>query len=151
MIGCIAVGARFVQFAGFILIFAMVAAEYLFYGLLSPTSWAHNFLEVLPFITIVGGIGVDWMIGARRSKRVDREDSRLGLRRAGCAVFFIISIIFIAPLRNENWIQGSVYGFGFVPSEEVVLISAGLHDASGPDDDVIGARVHLLSRPIGAS
>ena len=46
------------------LILAMVAAEYLFFGILSPTSWAHNYLEALPFITIIGGIGVDWMIGA---------------------------------------------------------------------------------------
>jgi hypothetical protein len=121
------------------MIFAMVAAEYLFYGLLSPTAWAHNYLEVLPFITIIGGIGVDWIIGGGQSlvSGANRGDSRVGLRLAGCAVFFIISIVWIAPLENENWIQGSVYGFGFVPSEEVVLISAGLHDATGPDDDVL--------------
>jgi len=139
VIGCVALGRRIRNSPGLILIFTMIAAEYFFYGLLSPTAWAHNYLEVLPFITIVGGIGVDWIIGGARSlsRGVDREDSRPGLRRVGCAVFFIVSIIFIAPLKNENWIQGSVYGFGYVPLEEVVLIGAGLHEATGPDDDVV--------------
>jgi hypothetical protein len=139
VIGCVVLSRKILNSPGLILIFAMVAAEYLFYRLLSPTAWAHNYLEMLPFIAIVGGIGVDWIIGSALmlARGDDREDSRVGLRLAMCAVFFVISIIWIAPLENENWIQGSVYGFGFVPREEVSRISAALHDATGPDDEVL--------------
>ena len=116
------------------LVLAMVAAEYLFFGILSPTSWAHNYLEVLPFITIIGGIGVDWIIGQARSAS---KDSRARLGLAGCAVYILISLLWIAPLENENWMQGSVYGFGFVPREEVSHIGSALHDASRPDEDIL--------------
>jgi hypothetical protein len=112
----------------------MVAVEYLFYGVLSPTSWGHNFLEPLPFIAIIGGISVDWIIA---QAQMTNADSRAWMRIAACAAFIIISLIWIAPLENENWAQGSVYGFGFVPRDEVSRIGAALHDASRPDEDVM--------------
>ena len=118
-------------------VFAIVAAEYLFFGILSPTAWAHNYLEALPFITIVGGIGVDWMIGQALALSGRTRNSEGWIPLAGCALFFLISILWIAPLENENWLQGSVYGFGFVPREEVARIGAALHDATRPDDDVL--------------
>ncbi len=134
VIGCIAMRRQVRISSGLMLVLAMVAAEYLFFGILSPTSWAHNYLEVLPFITIIGGIGVDWMIGAARSAS---KDSRARLLLTGCGIFILISLLWIAPLENENWMQGSFYGFGFVPREEVSRIGAALHDASRPDEDVL--------------
>ena len=121
IIGCIAMRREVRTNSGLMLVLAMVAAEYLFFGILSPTSWAHNYLEVLPFITIIGGIGVDWIIGQAQSAS---KDSRARLGLAGCAVYILISLLWIAPLENENWMQGSVYGFGFVPREEVSRIGA---------------------------
>jgi hypothetical protein len=59
------------------------------------------------------------------------------MRLAGCGFFILISLLWIAPLENENWLQGSVYGFGFVPRDEVAGIGAALHDASRPDEDVL--------------
>lgn len=134
VIGCVAVRREVRRNSGIVLVLAMVAAEYLFYGVLSPTSWGHNFLEALPFIAIIGGIGVDWMIAQAQTTS---EDSRAWMRLAGCAAFIIVSLIWIAPLENDNWLHGSVYGFGFVPREEVSRIGAALHDASRPGEDVM--------------
>jgi hypothetical protein len=138
VIGCIAVRREIRGNSGIILILAMVAAEYLFFGILSPTSWAHNYLEALAFITIMGGIGVDWMIAqAFAASKDSPKGSQRWLPLAGCGVFILISILWIAPLENENWMQGSVYGFGFVPREEVSRLGAALHDASRPDEEVL--------------
>ena len=107
----------------------IIAADYLFYGVLSPTSWAHNFLEPLPFVAIIGGIGVD---------RIIEQANAQALMPLGASLaFIIISLIWIAPLENENWLQGSVYGFGFVPRAEVSRIGAALREASGADRDVL--------------
>ena len=57
------------------LVLAIVAAEYAFYGVLSPTAWGHNYLEALPFIAIVAGIGVMALVGHRGSAR--REAVRI--------------------------------------------------------------------------
>ncbi len=139
VIGCIAVRREVRTNCGIMLVLAMVAAEYLFFGVLSPTSWGHNFLEPLPFIAIIGGIGVDWMIGQAQmaSGRTRDADSQAWIRLAGCALFILISLLWIAPLENENWLRGSVYGFGFVPRDEVSRIGAALHDASRSDEDVL--------------
>jgi len=138
-IGCVAVRREVGTNCGIMLVLAMIAAEYLFFGILSPTSWGHNYLEALPFITIIGGIGVDWMIGQAQvaSGRTKDADSQAWIRLAGCMLFFLVSISWIAPLENENWLQGSVYGFGFVPRDEVARIGAALHAASRPDEDVL--------------
>lgn len=139
VIGCVALGPRMRTDSGIMLVLAIIAAEYFFYGVLSPTSWAHNYLEVLPFIAIIGGIGVDWMIeyGEILAGRVGGETLRATARLAACVVFILLSITFIAPLVNENWLQGSVYGFGFVPRDEISRIGAALHDATRIDDDVV--------------
>lgn len=41
------------------------------------------------------------------------------------------------PLVNENWLHGSVYGFGFVPRAEVAQLADAVRNSSKPDDDVI--------------
>ena len=69
--------------------------------------------------------------------QVASKDSHTWRRLAGCTAFIIISILWISPIENENWMQGSAYGFGFVPREEVSRIGAALHDASRPDEDVL--------------
>ena len=57
VLGCWQVFADRIFNRGVILVLAIVAAEYAFYGVLSPTAWGHNYLEPLPFIAIVAGIG----------------------------------------------------------------------------------------------
>ena len=62
----------------------------------------------------------------------------------------LISLLWIAPLENENWMQGSVYGFGFVPREEVSRIGARCTMRAAPTRT--SSRRHSSpSRPIGAS
>src|SRR4029077_9054911 len=63
VIGCWRIFADRVFNRAMILVLAIVGIEYLFYGVLSPTAWAHNYLEALPFIAIVAGIGGSELIG----------------------------------------------------------------------------------------
>jgi Dolichyl-phosphate-mannose-protein mannosyltransferase len=131
VLGCWQIFANRIFNRGVILVLAIVAAEYTFYGVMSPTSWGHNYLEPLPFIAIVAGIGATAFISAIRTAS---QQVRLV---AGGAALILISLIWIAPLINENWLHGAIYGFGFVPRAEISQLAAALRAASKPDDDVI--------------
>jgi hypothetical protein len=131
VLGCWQIFANRTFNRGVILVLAIVAAEYAFYGVLSPTAWGHNYLEPLPFIAIVAAIGLIALLHA----------SRAALRQwpllAGGTALILISLIWIAPLINENWLHDSVYGFGFVPRTEISKVADALRAASKPTDDVI--------------
>ena len=117
----------------------LVAFNYVFFGLLSPTSWGHNYVDFLPYVAIVAGLGLDRALGALREalngpasgKR--RQWSYVGASLALSAV----CLYAFAPLINENWLRGSIYGFGFVPRDELRTLSEGLRRASAPDEEVI--------------
>jgi len=55
----------------------------------------------------------------------------------GGAALILISLIWIAPIINENWLHGAIYGFGFVPRAEISQLADALRAASKPDDEVI--------------
>jgi Dolichyl-phosphate-mannose-protein mannosyltransferase len=131
VLGCWRVFADRIFNRGVTLVLAIVAAEYAFYGVLSPTAWGHNYLEPLPFIAIIAGVGAIALIDASRTP------SHRWQLLAGGAALLLISVIWIAPLINENWLHGSVYGFGFVPRAEISQVAAALRAASKSDDDVI--------------
>ncbi len=139
IVGLAALGAEGAIAGGMVLVLAMIAAEYAFFGVLSPTAWGHNYLEALPFIAIVGGAGVNWMLALAEVAigKGAGDSGRAGIRLAGCAVFVLISLVWIAPLENENWQQDSVYGFGFVPRREISQLATALRGASRRDDDVV--------------
>jgi dolichyl-phosphate-mannose-protein mannosyltransferase len=135
-IGCVAIAGGGRSSRAMALVLAIIAAEYIFFGLLSPTAWGHNYLEPLPFITIIGGIGVDWMLGHLHSlRRTANRESALWL--GACALFAVVSLVWIAPLVNENWGQGSIYGFGFIPRAEVSQLGLALRKSSRRDEDVV--------------
>ncbi len=131
ILGCWQIFAKRTFNRGVILVLAIVAAEYAFYGVLSPTAWGHNYLEPLPFIAIIAGVGAIALINASRTL------SQRWQLLAGGAALIVISLIWIAPLVNENWLHGSVYGFGFVPRAEISQLATALRAASKPQDDVI--------------
>jgi Dolichyl-phosphate-mannose-protein mannosyltransferase len=131
VLGCWRIYADRAFSRGVILVLAIVAAEYAFYGVLSPTAWGHNYLEAIPFIAIVAGVGAIALIEASRT--LPEEWPLL----AGGAALILISLIWIAPLVNENWLHGAVYGFGFVPRAEISQLADALRAASKPEDDVI--------------
>ena len=131
ILGCWQIFANRIFNRGVILVLAIVAAEYAFYGVLSPTAWGHNYLEAIPFIAIVAAIGLVGLIHASRT--APRQWPLL----AGGAALILIFLIWIAPLINENWLHGSVYGFGFVPRAEISRVADALRAASKPTDDVI--------------
>ncbi|HEY6394674.1 MAG TPA: hypothetical protein VIX12_04595, partial [Candidatus Binataceae bacterium] len=56
---------------------------------------------------------------------------------AGGGLFSIICLAWLTPLVNENWLHGSVYGFGFIDRAEVSELAASLRNASAPDEEVI--------------
>jgi hypothetical protein len=120
------------------LVVALLTAEYLFYGVLSPTAWGHNYLEILPYIAIIAGAGAAWVIDAVRgvfSDRGQRVSSVLRLA-AGAAVIATF-LLWVTPLSNENWERGSVYGFGFVPRDELSTLANALRAATSDREEVI--------------
>ena len=120
VLGCWRIFADRIFNRGVILVLAIVAAEYAFYGVLSPTAWGHNYLEPIPFIAIVAGLG------AMRSYRSGSGMPQQWQFLAGGAALILISLIWIAPLVNENWLHGAVYGFGFVPRAEISQLADAL-------------------------
>jgi hypothetical protein len=131
VLGCWHVFASRIFNRGVILVLAIVAAEYAFYGVMSPTAWGHNYLEPLPFIAMVAGIGATAFISAIRT-----APPQVRFVASGAALI-LISLIWVAPIVNENWLHGAIYGFGFVPRAEISQLAAALRAASKPDDDVI--------------
>lgn len=121
-----------------VLVLGIAAVSALFYGVLSPTAWGHNFLEPLPFIAILGGIGAEWIIenlGLLRDSNF--RSLSAGYRLSGCALVLGVCLLGTSPLINENWLAGSVYGFGYVPRQEVVTLGEAVREATRPDEDVI--------------
>lgn len=121
-----------------VLVLAIVAVSELFYGILSPTAWGHNFLEPLPFIAILGGIGADWIIETIELLSDSGFRSRYGWTWLGvCGAVLVICLGAISPLVNENWLSGSCYGFGFLSRDEVIALGEAVRDATGPDEEVV--------------
>jgi hypothetical protein len=119
------------------LVIAIVAAEYAFYGVLSPTVWGHNYLEPIPFIAIVAGIGATALVRAIEHLIAGDQEARQWKLLAGGAALIAIFLIWITPIVNENWLHGAVYGFGFVPRAEISQLAGALRAASKPGEDVI--------------
>jgi hypothetical protein len=131
VLGCWQIFADRIFNRGVILVLAIIAAEYAFYGVLSPTAWGHNYLEPLPFIAIIAGIGA---IAVAQAGRPLPQRWQLV---AGGVVLLAICLLGISPIVNENWLHGAIYGFGFVPRAEISQLADALRAASKPDDDVI--------------
>jgi Dolichyl-phosphate-mannose-protein mannosyltransferase len=131
ILGCWHIYANRIFNRGVILVLAIGAAEYAFYGVLSPTAWAHNYLEPLPLIAIVAGISAIALAQASLTL-----PDRWPLIAGGMALL-AICLLGISPIINENWLHGAVYGFGFVPRAEISQVADALRAASKPDDDVI--------------
>jgi hypothetical protein len=130
-LGCWQIFANRIFNRGVVFVLAIVAAEYAFYGVLSPTAWGHNYLEQLPCIAIVAGIGANALAQAFRTL-----PQRWRLAASGTALL-AICLLWISPIINENWLHGAVYGFGFVPRAEISQLADALRAASKPEDDVI--------------
>jgi hypothetical protein len=120
------------------LVMAMVAAEYIFFGLLSPTAWGHNYLEALPFIAIIAGVGAMGLLGAVHNLTTAETPARGDwIWAVGGGLFILLCLVTVTPLVNENWLRDSVYGFGFLPRAEISEIATTVRRATSPGDNVI--------------
>ncbi len=139
VLGCAAIAAAHRMLSrGLGLVLAMAAAEYAFFGLLSPTAWGHNYLEALPYIAIAAGLGLDYLIEAFGSTyAADARQGTRWLRLGASAPAIVISLGWITPIVNQNWLHGSVYGFGFVARDELRQVAAALRATSAPGEAVI--------------
>ena len=116
----------------------MAAAEYVFFGLLSPTAWGHNYLEGLPFIAIVAGAGAMAFLNAIRNlTTVEQPAQAEWFWAIGGGLLILICLLILTPLINENWLHDSVYGFGFVPRDEISQIAATVRKATSPGDEIV--------------
>jgi hypothetical protein len=52
-------------------------------------------------------------------------------------VVILVGLMWATPLRNENWERGGVYGFGFLPRDEIATLARALHDATTDREEVI--------------
>jgi hypothetical protein len=107
---------------------AVFVSYLLFFGVLSPTAWGHNYLEVWPLAAIVAGAGAAWLFDAWRTS---------WLKTAGGVAVATACLLWITPLDNEASLRGSTYGFGFVPRRELSDLAAAVRDATAPADEVI--------------
>lgn len=107
---------------------AVLVLYLLFFGLLSPTAWGHNYLEVWPFVCLLAGAGVAWLVDAWHTSWL-----RVGAGVASTAA----CLLWFTPLNNESALRGSVYGFGFVARRELSDLAGALRDATTNDDEVI--------------
>ena len=114
--------------------------SWLFYTFMSPTGWAHNYLEGLPFATIIAGAGANWAVEGFNGVALFRQRRLVAIATA--AAWVGACLLWITPLQNENWFRGSVYGFGFVPRDELRLLSDGLQRAT-PADAVVVAPMFI--------
>jgi len=117
---------------------AWVALGYAFYGFLSPTVWAHNFLELLPALAALAGHGAErvWCGLARVRGAAPRGPLPLA-RALAPALFTLACLAGPTPLRNESWERGAVYGFGYLARSEVTALADALREASSPDAAVV--------------
>ncbi|MGO9455329.1 MAG: hypothetical protein ACLQDV_30405 [Candidatus Binataceae bacterium] len=124
--------------AATILVVALATAEYIFFGLLSPTAWGHNYLEALPFIAIIAGLGATRLFDALRNLITQEMPARVDWAWVvGGGLFILICLVAITPLVNENWLHDSIYGFGFVPRDEIAEIASAIRGASSSDDNIV--------------
>lgn len=120
------------------LVLCLAGAEYLFFGVLSPTAWGHNYLEAVPFIAIVAGLGATRLARAIRNLVTVKLPGAAEWRwLLGGGALVIICLAWLTPLINENWLRGSVYGFGYVPRAEVAELAAAIDRASAPGDQIV--------------
>ena len=119
-------------------VLTMAVAEYVFFGWLSPTTWGHNYLEALPFIAIIAGVGAIAIASALRYLIVSESPDRADwLWVIGGGGLILTCLVVITPLVNENWLRESVYGFGFMPRDEISQISAAVRRVTQPGDEIV--------------
>jgi hypothetical protein len=138
ILGCARIAAERRVTRALALVLVLVAADYLFFGVLSPTAWAHNYLEAIPLIAIVAALGAMRMFEAARDLITAEAPGRgQFIWLGGGALLIIVCLAWLTPLVNENWLHGSVYGFGFVSRDEIDRLGAAVREASGADENVI--------------
>lgn len=105
----------------------LAGVDWLFFSLLSPNVWPHNYVPSLLLLSLSGGVLAAslWEIAGvkRRAATV-----------AGLAVMLCLMLMFVCPLKNLNWSAGSTYGFGYIPRKHIDDLSTFISDNTTRED-----------------
>jgi len=109
---------------------ALAGSTFAFVVFVNPTSWAHDGIELLPWLSLAAGALVADVVRAARGDRAVRPPAV-----AGVAVALILATTAV-PIRNLNWQagDGSVAGFGYRDRAEVEALASYVRRETGPDD-----------------
>jgi hypothetical protein len=91
---------------------------------LNPTFWAHDSVELLPWLALFGGV----IASGRPSRRA------LMAAIAGAALL----LVFVAPIRHASWGPGtaSAYGFGYRDRAEIDRVASFVRAHTTPGEPV---------------
>jgi hypothetical protein len=122
---------------------AMLACPVLMYVVLNVTYWSHNGIELLPWLSLVGGAAladIGPLLAGRRSGSVTaRGVVSTGATRAhavAAAITAVLLLAFVIPIRNLNWGVDSVHGFGYRDRREIAELAEVVRSHSAPSDPI---------------
>jgi len=124
VIGCVRIAAERRVSPALGLILLLVGFNYAFFGLLSPTSWGHNYLDFLPYVAIVAAIVLEKTIFGVRLRAVGLNPvaaTRAGISYGRIVITALALAGALGGLAGAFMIQGEQYllkdgfssGYGF--------------------------------------
>lgn len=101
-----------------------LASGFLFLVLLNATYWAHTGIELLPWLSLCGGVLLAGVAQTLASAARRRQPDPLPVWI--CAGGALLFAVYVSPIRNLNWQagDGSVYGFGYRDRVEIAKVAA---------------------------
>jgi len=104
---------KFNKILKFLMVFTL--GESIFFSLISPNAWPHNYLTTLFFLSLMGGMFTEKLIKEIHRKKFIKICIMLLLP--------LILLKFICPIHNSNWVLNSKYGFGYIDRKEITEIT----------------------------
>lgn len=104
--------------------------------LLNPTFWAHDSIELLPWLALPGGLLVAdaWTMFGQANRRAAPPKPLLLTAMAGAVAL----LVFVTPIRHAQWGPGaaSAYGFGYRDRAEIDRAAAAVRAHTSPGEPV---------------
>ncbi|MDE3155398.1 MAG: glycosyltransferase family 39 protein [Acidobacteriota bacterium] len=117
----------------------LLGAGFLLLVVLNPTFWAHDSVELLPWLALFAGVTVAAIADAWRRPADEAETIRLSRGAAAVAAIVTLALlVFVTPVRHEGWGPGasSAYGFGYRDRSEIDQVAAFIRARTSPGERV---------------